>query len=125
MAASEGLQRGLSVSSVIELAERVAAGPDYWVVGIQECRFTSDVFAVSYSSTTRRYVMIAIGNSDTHAEERWRKEFVTRGQLVAEVEQLPVTQCRRASISFGQEWVITATLDQGRVLEAKPPYQLD
>ena len=126
MTASEVLQRGLSIASVIELAERVAARPDYWAVGIQECRGTSDVYAVKYSSATGRYVMTAIGKSDSHAEERWHKEFVSRDQLVAEIENLPVTQCRRATISFGQEWVIAATLDdQGRVLETKPPYQLD
>ena len=126
MAASQGLQRGLSIASVIELAERVAAGPDYWVVGVQECRGTSDVYAVKYSSATGRYVMTAIGNSDSRAEERWRKELVSRDHLVAEIEELPVTQCRRATITFGQEWLITATLDdQGRLLEAKPPFQLD
>lgn len=126
IAANEGLQRGLSVASVIELAERVAAAPDSWDVGIQECGGTSEVFAVKYSPATGRYVMTAIGNSDSHAEERWRKELVSRDDVVAEIEKLPITQCRRASIWFGGEWVITATLDdQGRLLETKGPYQRD
>ena len=126
VAASEALQRGLSVAGVVEVAERLAAKPSSWVVGIQECRDTSDVFAVSHSAANGPYVMIAISDSDSNARERWRKEFVSRDQLVAEIEKLPVTQCRSATISFGQEWVIAATLDdQGRLLEAKPPYQLD
>jgi hypothetical protein len=126
MAASEGLRRGLSVAGVIELAERVAAEPDSWAVGTQECDGTSDVFAVDYSAATARYVLIAIDNADSHAEEHWRKEFATRELLISEIEHLPVTRCRRAKMSFGQEWVIAATLDDGgRVLEAKPPYQLD
>ena len=126
MAASKALQRGLSVPNMVEIAERFAAKPTSWVVGIRECRGTSDTFAVSHSSANGPYVMIAISNYDSHAGDRWRKEFASRDQLIAEIERLPVAQCRGATLQFGQEWVITATLDdQGRLLEAKPPYQLD